>query len=43
MRRLLKRIVAGMAAVGLFATLLTGCGGNDTPDQPIIRPNQDVG
>ena len=43
MRRLLKRIVAGMAAVGLFATLLTGCGGTDTPDPPIISPDQDVG
>lgn len=43
MRRLLKRIVAGMAAVGLFATLLTGCGGTDTPDPPIIRPDQDIG
>ena len=43
MRRLFKRIVAGMATVGLFATLLTGCSGNGTPDPPIIGPDQDVG
>lgn len=38
MRRLLKRFVSGLAAVGLLATLLTGCGGGGTPDQPTVGP-----
>lgn len=43
MRRLFKRIAAGIAAVGLLATLLTGCGGGGTPDPPIIGPDPGVG
>lgn len=42
MRRLFKRIAAGIAAVGLMATVLTGCGGGGIPDPPVIRPEGEI-
>lgn len=42
MRRLFKRIAAGIAAVGLMATVLTGCGGGSIPDPPVIRPEGEI-
>ena len=42
MRRLFKRIAAGIAAVGLMATVLTGCDGGGIPDPPVIRPEGEI-
>lgn len=42
MRRLFKRIAAGIAAVGLMATVLTGCGGGGIPDPPVVRPEGEI-
>lgn len=42
MRRLFKRIAAGIAAVGLMATVLTGCDGGGIPDPPVVRPEGEI-
>lgn len=42
MRRLFKRIAAGIAAVGLMATVLTGCDGGSIPDQPVVSPEGEI-
>lgn len=45
MRRLFKRFLAGVAAVGLLATLLTGCsgGGGGSSNQPVVNPDNNAG